>query len=171
MKRAKLKRRPGRAAVALGVVLIAMACGESGPGLDTLAGPSRSRQEPPLSPEVPSVPNPTPPPEPVPIVRRIQIGDIVADTLVGHGNKLLYEVVAPATGTLTLHLEWKWRDGLLSMKVGEEHFTAFPPDWAPPIAGRLPVDAGQSYRVTVLDAAPWDYDDLRLPFLLTATLQ
>ena len=40
-----------------------------------------------------------------------------------------------------------------------------------PIAGRLTVVAGRKYRVPVADPAPWDYDILFLPCVLTTDIQ
>ena len=39
------------------------------------------------------------------------------------------------------------------------------------IVAKLPVIAGGKYSVTVADAAPWDYDDLLLPFVLTTSME
>src|SRR4029453_8997337 len=45
-----------------------------------------------------------------------------------------------------------------------------PPAVSPPNVAKLPVISGQTYSVRVRDGAPWDYDELDLPFVLTTSL-
>jgi len=33
------------------------------------------------------------------------------------------------------------------------------------------VSAGQTYSVKISDGAPWDYDDLNLPFVMTTSIE
>jgi hypothetical protein len=37
--------------------------------------------------------------------------------------------------------------------------------------GRLAVIAGETYRLTLADGAPWDYDNLTVPYVLTTHIE
>jgi len=41
----------------------------------------------------------------------------------------------------------------------------------PPIVARVAVKAGQQYRLTVADAASWDYDVFNLRYEMTTVLE
>jgi hypothetical protein len=72
---------------------------------------------------------------------------------------------------LIVLLSWEPHGGLLELGMAETLFTASPLDWSPPILGKLSVAAGRTYRVTVTNGAPWDYDELNLPYLLTTSME
>jgi hypothetical protein len=103
--------------------------------------------------------------------RQISVGEEVTDTLTAHGAEKLYQLTAPSDGTLILRLSWEPHRGLLDLKVGNAVFQASQPDWLPPIVAKLSVTAGQTYPVWIMDGAPWDYDPLNLPFVLTTSIQ
>ncbi len=113
------------------------------------------------------------PPSPPPVQggRQISIGEEVTDTLTAHGAEMLYQLMAPRDGTLILRLSWERRRGLLELRLADTRFTASPPDWSPPIVAELSVAAGRTYSVRIMDGAPWDYDDLYLPFILTTFIE
>jgi len=137
------------------LLLLASACG----GCDTL--PARPSPLPAAHPS-------TQPPTSLP--RVIGVGEEVKDALVSHGSDRLFEVTVPCDGTLAARLTWDPKEGHLELKLADTRFTPTPPDLSP-IVGKLPVAAGRSYRIRVTDGAPWDYNDLLLPFVLTTSLE
>ena len=147
------------------VLMTAPACGSRSGGP---TGPSTVHVEstvPPLPPPVPA-----PPPPPPPGLRAIVIGEELSDTLMGHGDQKFYQVTAPFDGTLVLRVGWDHHQGILSVKVENTWFQPSPGDGSALVA-EMAVDAGRSYMVRIADAAPWDYDDLRLPFVVTARMK
>jgi hypothetical protein len=102
---------------------------------------------------------------------RIDVGVDVTDTLTAHGNARFYELTAPADGTLVVRLSWKPGDGRLELKLADTRFTAPSLQVSPQIVAKVPVIAGLMYPVTIADGAPWDYDELRLPFVVTTSVE
>jgi hypothetical protein len=102
---------------------------------------------------------------------RITVGTDVTDTLMAHGNARFYEVTAPAEGILVVRVSWKRADGSLEMKVADSRFPTSSVDESMQIVAKVPVIAGLMYPVTVADAAPWDYDVLRLSFVVTTSME
>jgi hypothetical protein len=98
--------------------------------------------------------------------QEISVGEEVHGTLTVHGAQWIYELTAPSDGTLVVHLSWDPDRGRLELTLADTRFGS-----DPPIVGRLRVAAGQRYRVTVEDGAPWDYDELLLPFSLTSSIE
>jgi len=98
--------------------------------------------------------------------REIAVGGEVHDALTFHGDKRIFELTGPSDGTLVVRVTWDPDRGRLELKLSD---TTVASD--PPIVGRLRVAAGERYLVTVADYAPWDYDDLFLPFVLTASVE
>ena len=92
----------------------------------------------------------------------------VTGTLQVHGAKNVFELTAPSSGTLVARLSWSSTQGRLELWLAD---TLSAQSDKPPIAGTLTVVAGQKYRVTVTDAAAWDYDELFLPYVLTTDIQ
>ena len=125
------------------------------------------------APLVPSVaPPPAPPSPPLPQTgRQISVGEEVTDTLTAHGAQMLYQLTAPRDGTLILRLSWERHRGLLELRLADTRFSASPPDWSPPIVAQLSVAAGRTYSVRIMDGAPWDYDVLYLPFVVTTFIE
>ena len=134
-------------------------CGSGGRDLRTPAGPSVAQPTPPPS---------LPPPQGG---RQITVGEEFTDTLIGHGTARLYQLTAPSDGTLIVRLSWEPHRGLLELEVADRSFASSPPDWSPPIVGELSVTAGRTYSVKIADGAPWDYDDLNLPFVMTTSIK
>jgi len=130
------------------LVLCAAACG--------------SNSRPPTTPSIPSATAPSV------AVRGIAIGENVTGTLQVHGAKNVFELTAPSSGTLVARLSWSSTQGRLELWLAD---TLSAQSDKPPIAGTLTVVAGQKYRVTVADAAAWDYDELFLPYVLTTDIQ
>ena len=141
------------------LLVFASAC-ESGHELGTPLQPTAAP-----APAPPSVP---PPPQPP---RQITVGEDFTDTLMGHGTEKLYQLTAPADGTLIVRLSWEPHRGLLELGLADRSFASSPPDWSPPIVGELSVAAGRTYSVKISDGAPWDYDDLNLPFVVTTSIK
>ncbi len=84
-----------------------------------------------------------------------------------HGVSYLYELTAPASGTLTVRLSWDANRGSLELWLAD---ALCAPKSSPTVA-QLLVAAGQKYRIKVADAAAWDYDELKLPFKLTTSIE
>jgi len=125
----------------------------------------------PLQPTVePSPGSPSLPPAPQ-AARQISVGEEVTGTLEVHGTEMLYQLTAPSDGTLIVRLSWDPHRGLLELEVADRSFASSPPDWSPPIVGELSVTAGRTYSVKIEDGAPWDYDDLSLPFVMTTSIK
>jgi hypothetical protein len=150
---------PGLGVIASCLLITISACGTDGAKPQTLSSPSV------LAPSAPS------PPSPPPNARQIRVGEEVTDTLTGHGISLYYQLTAPSDGTLIMRLSWEPHAGLLELKVADTRFMSSPPNWSPPIVANVFVAAGQTYLVTVMDGAPWDYDDLKLPFAITTSME
>ena len=151
--------RAGVGTIAACLLVVASGCGSGGRDLGT--------------PTEPSVVQPTPPPSLPPTQGGLQIsiGEEVTGTLEGHGTKMLYQLTAPSDGTLIVRLSWEPHRGLLELEVADRSFASSPPDWSPPIVGELSVTAGRTYSVTIADGAPWNYDDLNLPFVMTTSIK
>jgi hypothetical protein len=96
---------------------------------------------------------------------------VVTDTLTGHGTARFYQLTVPSDGTLIVRVSWDPHRGSLELELADRRFASSPPDWSPPVVGELSVAAGRTYSVKIADAAPWDYDDLNLPFVVTATIR
>jgi hypothetical protein len=103
-------------------------------------------------------------------MREIRVGEEVTGALTAHGAENLFELTAPADGTLSARLSWDSTHGRLTLMLADTRFSPVPFD-ASLIVGTLPVVAGRRYRVRVADGAPWDYDDLFLPFVLTTSIE
>jgi hypothetical protein len=150
--------RAGAGTIAACLLVIASACGSGGSELGMPQGPSG----------VPS-PGPPSPPAPIPVGRQITVGEEVTDTLTDHGTDRLYQLTAPSDGTLIVRLSWDPNRGSLELRLADIRFASRPPDRSPIIA-KLPVAAGQTYSVWVMDAAPWEYDELSLSFVVTTSI-
>jgi FG-GAP-like repeat/FG-GAP repeat len=100
--------------------------------------------------------------------RQINVGEEVTDALTAHGTEKLYQLKASSDGTLILRLNWRRPGGILELQLADRLFVTR--DWTPPIVAKLPVTAGQTYSVRVMDGAPWDYGDFNLPFVLTTSI-
>lgn len=98
--------------------------------------------------------------------REISVGEEVHETLTVHGASMVFELTAPSDGTLVVRLDWESASGRLELDLADAVFGT-----DPPIIGELHVNAGQRVRMTVADGAPWDYDDLVLPFVLTTSIE
>jgi hypothetical protein len=147
------------------LLILASACG----GVDTLpAGPSTVRSP---ATTVPSS-DPTPVPSPAPPTPQvISVGKEVKDSLTLHGTAdRLFELTAPSNGTLVVRVDWDPKQGRLQLDLADRQF-ANSPDNRSPIVGKLSVVASGKYRVRVSDGAPWDYDNLFLPFVLTTSIE
>ena len=69
---------------------------------------------------------------------------------------------------LTARLTWEpTQDASLELSVADSVFAL----QSSPVVGRLPVAAGQKYRVKVGDAAPWDYGNLNVRFRLSTSIE
>jgi len=145
-----------RLAALLGLLVLASACTEGGGGFPTPTRPS-------------TVPSPAPPQPPSQVPRVISVGEEVKDTLTFHGDQRAFELTAPSTGTLIARVSWERNRGLLELMLADRRFGPSTPEGA--IVGTLLVVAGQTYRVRIADGAPWDYDDLFLPFALTTSVE
>jgi hypothetical protein len=149
-----LKENPMRRAALLCLLILASACAEDGEALRTLAGPS-------------AVPSPAPP---LPPTRwAISVGEEVTDTLTFHGDQRVFELTAESDGTLVARVSWERSRGLLELMLADRRFGPSTPEGS--IVGTVLVVAGQQYLVRVEDGAPWDYDDLFLPFALTVSIE
>ncbi len=139
-------------AIVLGLLIPASACNSNSARLPT-------------TPSVSSSPSATPS-----AITVIALGREVTDTLQFHGADKIYELTAPSDGTLVARLGWTPMQGRLHLDLAGAPFSNFP-DNVSPIVGKLPVAAGVKYRIRVADGAPWDYDDLSLPYVLTTIIE
>jgi len=98
--------------------------------------------------------------------REISVGEEVHDVLTFHGQSKVFQLTAPSDGKLVVHLSWEPGQGRLELDFADMVFGS-----DPPIAGELRVSAGQQVSLTVADGAPWDYDELFLPFFLTTSIE
>jgi hypothetical protein len=96
------------------------------------------------------------------------VGEEVAGTLAVHGSEDVFELTAPSNGTLTARLSWAPTQGRLELWFGD--ILPSQPD-GPPIVAEIHVAAGRKYVVKVVDGAPWDYDNMFLPYVLTTALK
>jgi len=102
-----------------------------------------------------------------PNVPTITVGQEVSGTMVRHGAMVNYDLTAPSSGTLDARLNWSMEQGNLTL-----YFAGNPvAQGDPPIVTRVAVKAGQQYRLTVADAAPWDYDVFNLRYEITTVLE
>jgi len=99
----------------------------------------------------------------------IPIGKPVNGMLTAHGGVVQYQVTAPRSGTLALGVSWDKSQGLVDVSFASNMLPR--PATAPPLTGRFPVQAGQSYIVQVTDADPSVRGALNLPFTVTAALE
>lgn len=123
----------------------------------------------PTNPSAPSSPT-TPSSFTATVPSSITVGKEVAGTLNAHGAQHVYELTAMSSGTLVARLVWAPTDGRLQLDLAGEIFANFP-DNRSPLVGEVPVMAGLKYQVRVSDGAPWDYDVLNLPFVLTTSIE
>jgi hypothetical protein len=100
----------------------------------------------------------------------IAVGTEVTGTLDVHGAERVYELTAPSTGTLIAQLDWAPAQGRLQLDIADQIFAYYPENRSP-LVGRLRVAAGVKYRIRVSDGAPWDYDQLSLPYVLTTVIE
>jgi hypothetical protein len=84
-----------------------------------------------------------------------------------HGDKRVFELTASSDGTLVARVTWDRSRGLLELMLGDKRFAPSAPEAS---VGTLVVVAGQRYRMSIADGAPWDYDDLFVPFVLTTSI-
>jgi hypothetical protein len=97
----------------------------------------------------------------------ISVGQEVSGTLKDHGAKDDYDLTASSSGTLVVQLNWSMAQGRLEFNFAGR----FVSQDNSPIVARLPVEAGQKYRLTVGDAIPWDYDAFNLRYVMTTALE
>jgi hypothetical protein len=100
----------------------------------------------------------------------IAVGEEVTGTFAVHGAQSVYTLTATADGTLVAQLNWAPALGPLELDLADKQFANYP-DGKAPIIGRLPVAAGQKYRITVADGAPWDYSVWSAPYVLTTAIE
>jgi hypothetical protein len=136
--------------------VVASACTEWQP---TVAQPA------PVPPAAP-VPPPLPPPL-SPAARVIRIGERVEGALTGHGTRQLYELTTMSQGMLVAELSWTGEHRLLELQLDDKVFVSDRFG----ATGTLEVAAGRTYRVSVSDGAPWDYDELFVRFALTTSMK
>jgi hypothetical protein len=121
----------------------------------------------PTAPSFPSAASATVPSAPP---QSITVGTEVTGTLKVHGAENVYELTAPSNGTLVALVSWAPTQGRLQLDLADKQFANFP-DNVSPIVGQLHIAAGLKYRIRVADGAPWDYDALNLPFVLTTSIE
>jgi hypothetical protein len=143
-------------AVLLGAALLVPGCDHDGQSI-----------RPPAAPTTITAPPPPPPPAELRRGKPIGFGERVGGTLTHHGDEELFEVTAPADGLLVVSVTFDATAGRIELGLNEK---AFASDGGR-VDGRLQVVAGLRYVISVSDGAPWDYDDLRLPFVVAATFE
>ena len=136
------------------LLMFASACAEGSGDLPTLTGPSAVQS-----------PEPSPPPP----AHGINVGEEITDTLTFHGDQRVFELTAASNGTLVARVSWERSRGVLELMLADRRFGPSTPEGS--IVGTLLVVPGQRYGVRVADGAPWDYDELFLPFALTTSVE
>jgi len=99
--------------------------------------------------------------------RTINVGEEVSGTMEDHGAKDNYDLTASSAGTLVVRLDWSMAQGRLDLWFGGRLVSQD----NSPIVARLTVEAGQQYRLSVADAAAWDYDAFHLRYVMTTALE
>jgi hypothetical protein len=120
----------------------------------------------PVSPSTPSPEMGAPLQPQVGTPARIAIGQDVHGTLEGHGANEVFEVTPSSGGVLVARLNWT-SPATLELWIG----SALLGQSDKPMVVKVPVTAGQPYRVKVGDAAAWDYDDFFVTFTLTTAIE
>ena len=105
--------------------------------------------------------------DPRPVVP-ISVGQEVTGALLVHDGSDVFELTAPSAGTLVVRITWNAARGLIELRLASAEFDA---EAGNPIIARLKVEAGQKYRLTVADGAPWDYGELNLPYSLKTAIE
>ncbi len=144
-------------ALLLGAALLVVGCDHDGQSIRPPAAPT-------------TITPPPPPPPPPADSRRgnpIAFGERTGGTLTHHGDEELFEVTAPADGLLVVSVTFDATAGRIELWLDEKGFGSN----GGRVDGRLQVVAGLRYLISVSDGAPWDYGDLRLPFVVTATFE
>jgi hypothetical protein len=100
----------------------------------------------------------------------ILVGTPVSGALPFHDTTVQYQFVAPRDGTLFVRVTWEASRGSIELRLAGAAFSTWP-DMKPPVTGRLDVRAGQSYPIRIVDAAPWDYGEFNLPFVVVTSLE
>ena len=104
------------------------------------------------------------------LIPRITVGQNVEGVLCcENGSHTAYTLTATSDGTLIVHLSWSTNQLSLEMYVDDAHFNN--PGNSPPLIGKVRVVAGRTYRIRVVDGAPWDYHGLNLPFVLATSME
>ena len=119
----------------------------------------------PVRPPPPATPDP--PPEPVQATP-ISLGQEVQGRFVG--SRLTYELIVPSSGTLVARLTWDpfLTGSFLRLTIGSTEFRPAEPTFSP-IVGRIPVTAGETYRLTISPGGTdHAYDE---SFVLTTSLE
>lgn len=123
---------------------------------------------PPTGPAMPPVPAPPTPAQGIGVPAEIR------GTYTQY-NTLTYEVTAPSNGTLVARLAWDPRltGARLGLGIGDTAFhNSFYLPSSSPVVGRVEVQAGRTYRVSVQEVfAVWDYGGASDPFVLTIFLE
>ena len=98
----------------------------------------------------------------------ISVGEEVSGVMENHNDSYVYELIAPLNGMLTARLTWPTQDAL-ELSVADSVF----PFQSSPEVGRLPVAAGQKYRVkvTATPGDPWDSDAMYVRFTLSTSIE
>ena len=121
------------------------------------------------SPETPLQPTVSPPMPAVPaFARTLIVGEEITDALLTHGTERFYQITVPRDGTLGVHVSWDPSRGRLGLRLADARFA---PDEPGTIEGELLVQGGHIYVLRIADGAPWDADDLDLPFDLKTTIR
>jgi hypothetical protein len=97
----------------------------------------------------------------------LNVGQEVAGTMDIHGAVDDYVLTAPSDGTLVIRLSWSMAQGRLELWLGRKIASQN----ESPILAKLAIRSGGQYRLTVADAAPWDYDDFHLDYVMTTALE
>ena len=100
--------------------------------------------------------------------RPITLSEEIKGALVAHDTYGTFELTVPADGQVMAGLTWNPADGILYLKLPDQQSELTDRDGS--VSASFSASAGQTYRITVSDAAPWDYGPFHVPFILTASL-
>jgi hypothetical protein len=100
----------------------------------------------------------------------IPIGTPISGAVTRRGSDVQFQIVPPRTGTLVLGVNWDQNHGLLDVLFASNMLPR--PTNGQPFSARLPVQAGQTYMVSIADGSGGvSTSDINVPFTVSATME
>ena len=100
----------------------------------------------------------------------IPIGTPITGAVTTRASDVQYQIVPPRTGTLVLGVSWDRSRGPLDVLFASNVLPQ--PINGQPFSARLPVQAGQTYVVSIADGSSGaSYGNVNVPFTVSATME